>query len=69
MEGSLAEKGMTYSEAISSSLKDKRSPKGERGEMQRKVRSLTGAKRPRSPGEQHCGRCFRSTHKTSEYRH
>lgn len=34
-----------------------------------KEKPSTGTKRPRSPGEQSCGRCFRMTHKTSKCRH
>lgn len=30
---------------------------------------LTGAKRPRSPGEATCGHCFRTSHKTADCRH
>lgn len=30
---------------------------------------LSGAKRPRSPNEATCGRCFRSSHKIAECRH
>lgn len=30
---------------------------------------LSGAKRPRSPNEVSCGRCFRSSHRTAECHH
>lgn len=68
-EGILDKPGMSYSEAASSSSEDKRSPNRMLGDLQKKVRPLVGAKRPRSPGEQTCGRCFRATHKTSECKH
>lgn len=60
---------MTYSEALSSSSEDTRNPKGVQDGKQKTARLLMGAKRPRSPIEHSCGRCFRSTHKTEECRH
>lgn len=65
-ERNLTRKGMTYSEVLSSSSKGNRNPKRVKQKMES---NLTGTKRPRYPGSQPCGRCFRMTHKTSECWH
>ncbi|KAH7690551.1 Zinc finger CCHC-type protein [Dioscorea alata] len=48
---------MSYSQAVSSSSSGERRP------------PKVGLKRPRSPIEQTCGRCFRTSHKMEECRH
>lgn len=57
-EGGLTKQGETFVEAISSSSEEIGSSKGEKRKMQIKVKTITSAKRPRSPREQPCGRCF-----------
>lgn len=63
--------GSTYAQVASSS-----SSLVERGQKEKWGKGLTmdrqgtvGAKRPRSPREGVCGRCFRSTHSTADCRH
>lgn len=69
VDGGSTKKGLSFAEVVSSSSEDFGSVKGARVKTQNKAKSLFGAKRPRSPGEMSCGRCFRTTHKTSECRH
>ncbi|KAH7691103.1 Zinc finger CCHC-type protein [Dioscorea alata] len=68
------EKKMTYVQAVSSSSSDE--DKGNwttttkpYHRKQPDRQKITGAKRPRSPVQGTCGRCFRSSHKTAECRH
>ncbi|KAH7657308.1 Zinc finger CCHC-type protein [Dioscorea alata] len=69
---------MTYAEVVDSSSSDG-SPKSGDGARERLSKvplgkfklgdRMSGAKRPRSPTEVTCGRCFRTTHKTADCRH
>lgn len=61
--------GKSYSEALSSSSGEHCCRMDAQGEVQKKNMLLSGAKRPRSPTESSCGRCFRRTHKTADCRH
>lgn len=69
VEGCIEKKVMSFVEAVSSSSEDLEKLKGARYKEPLKVKPFSGAKRPRSPGEQTCGRCFRTTHRTSECHH
>lgn len=61
--------GKSYSEAVSSSSGELFSRIAAQGEVKQKPKMLSGAKRPRSPTESSCGRCFRTMHKTADCRH
>lgn len=66
----LTQIGMTYAQAASSSSSGElpvSKKVGSRGSTDRP--KLSGAKRPRSPKDSSCGRCFRNTHKMADYRH
>lgn len=65
----VSQKGMTYSKALSSSSEELRCLNEAHGEVQKPAKVLTGEKRPRSPSNHSCGRCFRTIHKTAECRH
>lgn len=66
--------GMSYARVTSSSSSGKR-PSSKRVDRREGVAHshnqppLAGAKRPRSPAEKSCRRCFRTTNKTAECRH
>ncbi|XP_039138075.1 uncharacterized protein LOC120275526 [Dioscorea cayenensis subsp. rotundata] len=62
--------GYTYAQAACSSSSGELTTAGQRRNeprMDKKV--VVGAKRPRSPREGACGRCFRSSHSTADCRH
>lgn len=61
--------GKSYSEAVSSSSGELFSRIAAQEEVKQKPKMLSGAKRPRSPTESSCGRCFRTMHKTADCRH
>lgn len=69
---------MTYAQVVASSSSEDGGGTGKLGRKRRMGPSpdqraggqqLAGSKRPRSPKDKTCGRCFRSSHKTSECRH
>ncbi|KAH7659259.1 Zinc finger CCHC-type protein [Dioscorea alata] len=77
-EGKLRRQDVSYAQAVSSSssgvsrslrLDIVRSPKEKASNLPRSSVQLASSKRPRSPRDATCGRCFRNTHKTSECRH
>lgn len=64
--------GMSYAQVATSSSSDEDLPSKcleARGGGSLIQPPLAGAKRPRSPVETPCGRCFRTTHKTAECHH
>lgn len=64
-----SKKGLTYSEALSSSSEERGCRQEMQGDVQRVLHVHPGAKRPRLPSDNTCGRCFRMTHKTADCRH
>lgn len=74
-EGVTGDIEMTYAKTVSSSSSDgskagaSRSLTGRSSVDKRGGHSLVGSKRPQSPKEATCGRCFCSSHKTVEYHH
>lgn len=77
-KGNLKVQGMSFTQVVSSSLSREGSSlakfagkgSGSASSGQNAgVKKLAGSKRPRSPSDKTCGRCFRSTHKTSECCH
>lgn len=69
---------MLYAQALSSASsgercntksKDRAIRKGATSGLEQSSAKLSETKWPRSPKEATCGRCFKTTHKTSERRH
>lgn len=64
-----AKKGASYAQVVSSSSNEG-SPRRKTGSTSRmEWKGNVGTKRPRSPCDGACGRCFRTTHATAECRH
>lgn len=70
-EGDLGTKpGLSYAQVASSSSSVECGLTEKRGNNHRMDRQVTvGSKRPRSPRDGACGRCFRTSHTTVECRH
>lgn len=65
---------MTFAQVASSFSSDERLPtkletSRSSNSEQHDATKLIGAKRPHSPKDSRCGRCFRSSHKTAECPH
>lgn len=62
-------RGLTYAQVASSSSEDNLSKLKKKVHLRSNSKMKTGVKRPRSPRDGACGRCFRTSHATAECRH